>query len=127
MSRPAARWNSSVLFDFERVDPDVFIRLVLRVARQFRNLLDNIVTLDDFAEDAVAVVQHRCRSHSNKKLAAVSVRAGVSHGKETGLCVFQRRMKFVGELVTGTAAAGALRASALNHEVGNDAVEDEAI
>ena len=36
-------------------------------------------------------------------------------------------MKFVGEFVARSAHAGAVRASTLNHEIGNDAVEDQAV
>jgi hypothetical protein len=36
-------------------------------------------------------------------------------------------MEFVGELVAGTAGAGAERVSALNHEVGNHAMENQTV
>src|SRR6266576_1378394 len=39
----------------------------------------------------------------------------------------QRGVELVGEFVTGTAASGAFRASALDHEVRNHAVEYEAV
>src|SRR5262252_21723 len=39
----------------------------------------------------------------------------------------QRRVELVGEFVAGPAAAGAFGASALNHEVGNHAVEDQTV
>ena len=36
-------------------------------------------------------------------------------------------MELVGELVAGTAAAGAFRVAALNHEIGNDAMKNGAV
>src|SRR5439155_24952702 len=39
----------------------------------------------------------------------------------------QRGVELVGEFVTGTAAAGAFGAAALNHEIRDHAVEDEAV
>ena len=41
--------------------------------------------------------------------------------------MLQRGVEFVRERVTGTAAAIAARAAALNHEIGNHAVEGEAV
>ena len=52
---------------------------------------------------------------------------GVGHGEHAGLGVLQIGMKLVGELVAGPAAPGAFGTSALDHEVGNDAMKNEAV
>src|SRR6202795_4151699 len=55
-------------------------RAVHAVARGFRDFVGDVLALDDFAEDGVAVIEVRRRRDGDEKLAAVGVRAGVGHG-----------------------------------------------
>ena len=53
--------------------------------------------------------------------------SGVGHGKLSRLVVPQRGMEFVAETIAGVAGSRSQRASALNHELRNHAVEDQAV
>ena len=91
------------------------------------NLIDHILTGDDMAEDGMLAVQPGGRHMGDEELAAVGVRAGVGHGEDAGAGVGQARVDLVGEGIAGAAGAGAQGAAALNHEIGDDAVELEAV
>ena len=53
--------------------------------------------------------------------------SAIRHGKQAGLGVLQRRVELIGKLIAGSAASGAFRIAALDHEVGNDAMENRAV
>ena len=55
------------------------------------------------------------------------VRAGVRHGQPAGAIERQRGNDLVLELVAGISGAIASGVSALDHEIGNDAVEDRSV
>ena len=64
----------------------------------------------------------------DKELAAVGSGAAVGHGQLAGLVELVRRaLGLVAEAVAGPAHAGAGGVAALDHEVGNDAMEDGAV
>jgi hypothetical protein len=75
----------------------------------------------------VLVVEPRRRRERDEELAAVSVRPAVGHGENPGLVVPQLRAELVGEGETGAAGSLAQRIPALNHEIGDDAVENGAV
>ena len=99
------------------------IRAIVGIAGQLGNFVGDFLAFDDFAENRMLVVQPRCGGNREEKLAAVGAGSGVGHGELAGLVVLQRRMKFVGESIAGATSAVATRAAALNHEIGDDAVE----
>ena len=72
-------------------------------------------------------VEPGSRDVGHEELAAVGAGARVGHGEETGAVVLQAGGELVGELVAGAAHAGAGGIAALNHEVGDDAVEGDAV
>src|SRR5258708_1432003 len=102
-------------------------RAVHAVARGFGDFVGDVLALDDFAEDGVAIIEVRRGRHGDEELAAVGVWPGVGHGEFSALRVAQAGMEFVREVVTRAAAAVALRASALNHEVRDYAVKNQAV
>ena len=61
----------------------------------------------DFAENGVFAVEPIGRDVGNKELAAVGAGAGIGHGKRADFMLVRIAFKFVFEVVTGTAAAGA--------------------
>ena len=63
----------------------------------------------------------------NEKLAPVGSRTRIRHGKAARTVVAKAGVKLVLEAITRAAGARALGATALNHEVGDDAVEAQAI
>lgn len=70
------------------------------------------------------------RSEGDKKLRAIGVGSCVGHAEDASAGVLEGRVDLVSELVTvdgGAASPGAGRIAALDHEVGNDAVEDGAV
>lgn len=91
------------------------------------NFLDDIETVDDFSEDGVSVVEVWRGDFCDEELRTVCIRAGICHGEDAGGVMAEFGVEFVAESVTGAASANAARAAALNHEIGNDAMEDEAV
>src|SRR5882724_12292613 len=100
---------------------------VAAVARYCGDLVGDVLAFHDFTEDGVAVIEVRSGSNGDEKLAAVGIGSGVGHREFAGLGMLQRSVKFVGEFVAWAAHAGAVRAAALNHEIGNDAVKNQAV
>src|SRR5690348_4618610 len=82
---------------------------------------------NDFAEHRVFAVQPRRGHVGDEELAAVGTGTGIGHGKHAGLVVFQAGTHLVLETVTRAAAARAFRAATLDHEIGDHAMEAEAV
>ena len=78
-------------------------------------------------EDGVLAVELGHGGFGDEELGAVGARAGVSHGEATRDVKGQVGRELVVEIITGIAKAGANGVAALNHEFGNDAVEDGSV
>src|SRR5216684_4696632 len=102
-------------------------RAVARIARKRRDFVGNVLPFDHFAKNCVAIIEPRSRGYGYEKLAAVRVGPRIGHGELAGLVVPQRLVEFIGELIARPAGAGAQRAAALNHEVGDHAVKRQAV
>lgn len=63
----------------------------------------------------------------DEELAAVGAGACVGHREDAGFVVFEVRDEFVAEFVAWAARSGAGWVAALNHEVGDDAVEFDVV
>ena len=88
--------------------------------------VDDVGALGDLTEDRVLAVEPRARvGGHDEELRAVRVRAGVGHRERTAHDLVV--VELVVELVAGIAGAVAARAAALDHEVGDDPVEGEAV
>src|SRR5690242_7490253 len=83
------------------------------------NTIDNILPLDDMAENSMLPIQPGCRIMSDKKLAPVSIRPCVGHGQNALAIMGQSAIDFVAKLITWPASAIALWITTLNHEIGN--------
>mmetsp|Transcript_66570 Transcript_66570/g.177303 ORF Transcript_66570/g.177303 Transcript_66570/m.177303 type:complete len:216 (+) Transcript_66570:3-650(+) len=96
------------------------------VAPDLLDGLDNAVPLGDLPEDHVLAVQMRGLRRAEEELRAIGVGAAVCHGKDALAGVLQAEV-LVAELgAVDALAAGAVTArevAALNHEVGDDAME----
>lgn len=97
-----------------------------RVRSERLNLLDNVVAFSDFAKDDMLAVKPRARNCGNEKLGTVGVGSSIGHRKKTGLGVavskvLVRETVAVDGLATSTVATGEI--TALEHKVGDDAVE----
>src|SRR5271168_3048295 len=115
-------------FDGDGFEDDWGFGAVHAVAGDFADLFDDVVAFDDFTEDGVLAGEPAGVGDGDEELAAVGVGAGVRHGElARSLEVVGRTLGFVGELVAGAAHAGAFGVAALNHERGDDAVEDGAV
>ncbi len=60
----------------------------------------------------------------DKELAAIGVRSGIGHRKDARAVMFEGVIKFIIELVAGSAHAGSGRVAALHHEITDHTVED---
>src|SRR5674536_115214 len=59
----------------------------------------------------------------DKKLAAVGLRAGISHGKNTRFIMAQLLDKFILKFITWPAASVTRGTAALNHKIGDNPVK----
>ncbi|KAG1438240.1 hypothetical protein G6F57_019936 [Rhizopus arrhizus] len=87
--------------------------------------IDDGLAFQDLAEHGVAAVQPIGLDVGDEELAAVGVRAGVGHRQRADLVLHAVLLVF--ELVARATGATTLRAAALDHEVGDHAVEDQAV
>ena len=109
----------------------------MRWCQLLRNLdgLDDVALFDGvhhifpgfhFAKHGVLSVEMRSSDVSDKELAAVGAGSGIGHGKRAR-GVGQVLFAFISKVIARTAAASAGGIAALDHEVGNYAMEDNAI
>src|SRR5580693_6332722 len=128
---PDERWKSDVsldALDHNRLHDDIFVRFVLAIARDADNFIGDILAFDYFAEDCVFAGEPRRGSERDEELRAVGIGAGVGHRELAGLVEFVRRaFGFVLELIAGATHTGARRITALDHELGDHAMEDGSI
>src|SRR5690242_8204740 len=91
--------------------------------------VDDLLILgpDHRAEHRVLAVEPRRRAVRDEELAAVRAGPRVRHREDAGLVVLEPADELVAELVARAAAAVAVRAAALDHEIGDHAVEREAV
>src|SRR5437588_10897459 len=110
----------------ERFDPHRFGRPVAAVGGDLLDRCDHVHAVAHRAEDGVLTVQPGGRrGGDDEELGAVGIGAGVGHGQRPPLDAVL--VDLVLERVARTAGAGALGAAALDHEVGDDAVEGEPV
>src|SRR5437868_472835 len=108
--------------DLHGLNDDILDRTILGASPRAANLPDDVHAVNDFAEDAVAVVEVRCRPERNEELTAIGVGTAIGHRQNAGLAVTQRWMKLVSEIVPGSTRTSAERIAALDHESVDDAV-----
>ena len=113
--RPSRPAPLGVAFDLDRLD------LVA-----LRDLVDHVHGPRPPCRTRCACRPARRGDVGDEELAAVGVRAGVGHRQHAAL-VAHAVVGLVLELVARTAGAGALRAAALDHEIGDHAVELQAV
>src|SRR3954447_10351910 len=116
MSADNDRSHLLLASDLHGLNDDILDGTILRAGPRAANLADDIHPVNDFAEDAVTVVEVRCRPERNEELAAIGVGTAIRHRQNAGLAVTQRRMKLVCEIVPGPTRTSAERIAALDHE-----------
>jgi len=94
------------------------------------DLLYHFHTLDDLAEDNVLAIEPAGDDGGDEELGAVGVLAGVGHGEQARLSMRQlevliRELLAVDGLATSAIVVGEV--AALEHELGDDAVEARAL
>jgi len=108
------------------------LRTVTPVGLYGCDCIDNLHAGNNFAESSVLSIQMLSILVHDKELTSGRVgRRGACHAQNTALMlqiVFNTvEEKFALNAVAGAAHTGAVRAAALDHEAGNDTVEDQAI
>lgn len=91
------------------------------------NGVDNILPIKHLAEYGVFAVEVWLGRVGDEELAAVCVRAGICHGDDTGLMFEWVVPYLVFKFVPWPARASSQRIAALDHEVGDHAVEFESV
>src|ERR1700757_562476 len=100
--------------------------IVARVAGHPGNLLDYVDVLA-LPENRVMIVEPRRGDIGDEELRAIRTGAAVRHRQPARLVEGEVGAELVLELVAGIAGAGAQRVAGLNHEVRDDAMEDDAV
>ena len=80
--------------------------------------VDDVLTFGDFTEDGVFAVEVWCGEVGDEELAAVGAGAGVGHGEDAGLVVFEGGDECVAKFVARAARSGLLLPSSGAHETG---------
>ena len=119
------QWIYRLIVSFSITDG--FNRPIHGTRRHSADGLDDIDALGHASENRMAVIQVRCRSQCDEKLAAVGVRTGVGHGKNAFRVMAQAGVEFVFKAVAGATCSGALRAPALNDKSCNHPVKGKAV
>ncbi len=129
--RFGCRWlrrRRSTFCDRDVINLHRAIRPVIGIAAHARDLFHqgngSFVAL---AEDRVSAIQMRVGNFGDKELRAVRIRTGIGVSQSSGAVKLQGRRSFVLELETNVAASAARGVAALDHEIGNHAVEDGAV
>lgn len=91
------------------------------------NRIHDFQSLGDFAKDGVFTIEMRRRAVRNEELAAIGRWSAIRHGKNAGFRMFERGSKFIDKRIARAARAGAVGIAALDHEIGNDAMELQSI
>ena len=113
--------------DGDGVDDDGVVGTVVVAAGGVGDFVDDVLAGGDVAEDGVVVGGEGVVGVHDEELAAVGVGAGVGHAEGSFSVGFGGVAVFVFELVAGPAHSGAGGVTALDHEAGDDAVEDDAV
>lgn len=116
--------------DLRRNYSEWIYRPIVLVSPDHSHALHHAHPMLHASEYRMLLVQPRRWRQRDEKLAAIRIRPGVGHAQDAGASVSQRRVDFVFELFAvdgGPAASCAGGIAALDHEVGNDAVEDDVV
>lgn len=118
-SKAILGWLIAAAADDNLFDCHVFHRAIAKIARHIADGDDDFLAFDDFAKDAVLIVEKRRRLMRDEKLAAVGIRPGVSHRQDAGLGMFEIGMELIFEAIARATGAVAQRITPLNHETRN--------
>src|SRR6266571_4644696 len=124
---PAALEASRLLRQDARLpDRDRLLRPVRVVRRRATDRIDDLHPRHDTTERGMLRVQPRVVDDVDEELASHGVRARVRHGDRSSRVPVVRG-ELVLDRVAGAAVSGALRVATLDHEAGDDAMEDRAV
>ena len=93
----------------------------------FADGIDDVLSFGGFAKDGVLAVEMRSGAVGDEELRTVRVRACICHGEDAGLVVATVGLALTLELVAWATRSSAVRAAALDHEVGDHAVKGQAV
>lgn len=113
--------------DRDVLQDDGFDGFIAIVAFNASNLFDDVEPFDDFAEDGMAIVEVGRWDFGDEELRTIGVGACICHRKDTRRIVTEFRREFIAELIPWAACSRSAWATALNHEIGNDAMERQSI
>ena len=133
--KSAVQYGLSLLFisSSERLrldDLDLLQRPVALIRPSTPNLIHHLHATHHLAKHGMLAIQMRRGCQGDEELAPVCAWSTVRHGEDALLGVTERVVELVLELAAEdglAAAAGAGGVAALDHEVGDDAVEDDVV
>lgn len=111
-------------------DLDLVHRSVLSLCLDQAHALNHSHPALHATKDCMLSIQPRCWRESNEKLTAICIGAAVRHAENTSSSMLQIAANLVLEFFAvdrAASAAGAGRITGLDHEVGDNAVEDDIV
>src|SRR5581483_1703999 len=115
-------------FDHNRLQHHIFVWTVVASAREVGDLVCDLLPVDYFAENRVLAGEPLSSRDSDKELRAIRVWPGVGHGEFARLVEFVWRVPgLIFKLITRATETGTGRIAALDHEIGDHAMEDCAV
>jgi hypothetical protein len=91
------------------------------------DFLDKLLSFDNFPKDNMTTIKPRCLNSSNKELRSVGVGSRVGHGQVHGSFMLQLEILIVKLAPVDRFSSTSIKIgeiTSLNHEIGNDSVED---
>ena len=119
------RINNLGSYDFNLIQ-----RPVITIRLDQTQSLNQLESRFDTAENRMFSIQPRRRGQSDEELTSVGILAAVGHTEDTGTGMFQRGMDLIFEFIavnTCPSAPCACWVARLDHEVGDDAMEYDAV
>jgi len=92
-----------------------------------RNGVDHVLPFGHFAEDGVFSIEMWGGAMGYEELRTIGVGTGVGHGEDAGFVMTAMGLAFTLEFVTGITTAASIRATTLDHEVGNHPVKGQSV
>ena len=116
-------------FDRDARNDDRLDGSVLRAGRNALDVENDLLRclVGDLTKNRVSALKVRSFDRGDEELRAIRARPGIRHGEEERSVERELRVNLITELVAGSAVTHTERVATLDHEVSNDAVEDDAV
>ena len=109
------------------IENDWFKWFIAVITAHSGNLANEVNAFNHFAEYGMMAIEVGCRDFGDKELRAVGIWACIRHREDTRRIMAKFIVEFVTESVTGATSSRSAGAAALNHELRDNSVKDNAV